>query len=209
MSTGTGRAHPMSGTPVANATSGKSTVPTGSMCTSRPPSGTSRLKCRCGTDSLTPVRPNVPTTVEKGHPELNLKVWVGFFAPANQGSNPPNGVVVHYSLAGVAEGTKVTMEFLDAGGNSLRTFEGDAGWVNSVAIHPDGQRVYMITNKGANLVRLVLFDVQQDQKDGVAALLAGDRSAAVRANAGSRTVNPASRRVWPVRRSTRCGFFPE
>lgn len=25
--------------------------------------------------------PNVPTTVEKGHPELNLKVWVGFFAP--------------------------------------------------------------------------------------------------------------------------------
>lgn len=26
--------------------------------------------------------PSVPTTVEKGHPELNLKVWVGFFAPA-------------------------------------------------------------------------------------------------------------------------------
>jgi len=26
--------------------------------------------------------PNVPTTVEKGFPELNLKVWVGFFAPA-------------------------------------------------------------------------------------------------------------------------------
>lgn len=26
--------------------------------------------------------PNVPTTVEKGHPELNLKIWVGFFAPA-------------------------------------------------------------------------------------------------------------------------------
>ena len=26
--------------------------------------------------------PNVPTTVGKGHPELNLKVWVGFFAPA-------------------------------------------------------------------------------------------------------------------------------
>jgi tripartite-type tricarboxylate transporter receptor subunit TctC len=25
--------------------------------------------------------PSVPTTVEKGHPELNLKVWVGFFAP--------------------------------------------------------------------------------------------------------------------------------
>jgi tripartite-type tricarboxylate transporter receptor subunit TctC len=25
--------------------------------------------------------PNLPTTVEKGHPELNLKVWVGFFAP--------------------------------------------------------------------------------------------------------------------------------
>ena len=26
--------------------------------------------------------PNVPTTVEKGHPELNLKVWLGFFALA-------------------------------------------------------------------------------------------------------------------------------
>src|SRR5678815_2519398 len=26
--------------------------------------------------------PNVPTTVEKGYPELNLKIWVGFFAPA-------------------------------------------------------------------------------------------------------------------------------
>jgi tripartite-type tricarboxylate transporter receptor subunit TctC len=26
--------------------------------------------------------PNVPTTVEKGFPELNLKIWVGFFGPA-------------------------------------------------------------------------------------------------------------------------------
>jgi tripartite-type tricarboxylate transporter receptor subunit TctC len=26
--------------------------------------------------------PDLPTTVEKGHPELNLKIWVGFFAPA-------------------------------------------------------------------------------------------------------------------------------
>ncbi len=26
--------------------------------------------------------PNIPTTVEKGFPELNLKIWVGFFAPA-------------------------------------------------------------------------------------------------------------------------------
>jgi tripartite-type tricarboxylate transporter receptor subunit TctC len=25
--------------------------------------------------------PDVPTTVEKGFPELNLKIWVGFFAP--------------------------------------------------------------------------------------------------------------------------------
>ena len=30
--------------------------------------------------------PNLPTTVEKGHPELNLKIWVGFFAP---GKTPP------------------------------------------------------------------------------------------------------------------------
>ncbi|HET9916861.1 MAG TPA: tripartite tricarboxylate transporter substrate binding protein [Candidatus Binatia bacterium] len=33
--------------------------------------------------------PNVPTTVEKGHPELNLKIWVGFFAPAK---TPPAAV---------------------------------------------------------------------------------------------------------------------
>ena len=33
--------------------------------------------------------PNIPTTVEKGHPELNLKVWVGFFAPAK---TPPPAV---------------------------------------------------------------------------------------------------------------------
>jgi tripartite-type tricarboxylate transporter receptor subunit TctC len=26
--------------------------------------------------------PNIPTTVEKGFAELNLKIWVGFFAPA-------------------------------------------------------------------------------------------------------------------------------
>jgi len=33
--------------------------------------------------------PNVPTTVEKGHPELNLKIWVGFFAPVK---TPPAAV---------------------------------------------------------------------------------------------------------------------
>ena len=33
--------------------------------------------------------PNVPTTVEKGYPELNLKIWVGFFAPAK---TPPSAL---------------------------------------------------------------------------------------------------------------------
>ena len=33
--------------------------------------------------------PNIPTTVEKGHPELNLKIWVGFFAPSK---TPPEAV---------------------------------------------------------------------------------------------------------------------
>jgi tripartite-type tricarboxylate transporter receptor subunit TctC len=33
--------------------------------------------------------PDVPTTVEKGFPELNLKIWVGFFAPAK---TPPSVV---------------------------------------------------------------------------------------------------------------------
>ena len=33
--------------------------------------------------------PNLPTTVEKGFPELNLKIWVGFFAPAK---TPPAAI---------------------------------------------------------------------------------------------------------------------
>jgi len=39
--------------------------------------------------------PNLPTTVEKGFPELNLKIWVGFFAPAK---TPP---AIVRRLAGV------------------------------------------------------------------------------------------------------------
>jgi tripartite-type tricarboxylate transporter receptor subunit TctC len=39
--------------------------------------------------------PNVPTTVEKGHPELNLKVWVGFFAPVKT----PEAVVKRLAAA--------------------------------------------------------------------------------------------------------------
>lgn len=52
--------------------------------------GTSRSHLEAGTMRALAVAsnrrlkdfPNVPTTVEKGFPELNLKVWVGFFAPA-------------------------------------------------------------------------------------------------------------------------------
>ena len=36
--------------------------------------------------------PNVPTTVEKGFSELNLKIWVGFFAPAKRRRGSPNGL---------------------------------------------------------------------------------------------------------------------
>lgn len=39
--------------------------------------------------------PNIPTTVEKGFPELNLKVWVGFFAPAKT----PPAIVKRLSAA--------------------------------------------------------------------------------------------------------------
>jgi tripartite-type tricarboxylate transporter receptor subunit TctC len=39
--------------------------------------------------------PNIPTTVEKGFPELNLKIWVGFFAPAKT----PPAIVKRLSAA--------------------------------------------------------------------------------------------------------------
>ncbi|MGH9459183.1 MAG: WD40/YVTN/BNR-like repeat-containing protein [Thermoanaerobaculia bacterium] len=41
----------------------------------------------------------------------------------NQGQNPPNGAVVHYRIDD-AVGTPVKLEFLDAAGNVIRTFEG-------------------------------------------------------------------------------------
>jgi photosystem II stability/assembly factor-like uncharacterized protein len=40
------------------------------------------------------------------------------------GSNPPGGVVVHYDLANVRMGAAIKLEFLDAAGTSLRSFEG-------------------------------------------------------------------------------------
>jgi tripartite-type tricarboxylate transporter receptor subunit TctC len=39
--------------------------------------------------------PGVPTTVEKGFSELNLKIWVGFFAPAKT----PGGIVNRLAAA--------------------------------------------------------------------------------------------------------------
>ena len=45
--------------------------------------------------------PNIPTTVEKGFPELNLKIWVGFFAPAK--TPPP---VVKRLAAALSESLK-------------------------------------------------------------------------------------------------------
>jgi len=45
--------------------------------------------------------PNVPTTVEKGFSELNLKIWVGFFAPAK---TPP--AIVKRLAAAVGDGLK-------------------------------------------------------------------------------------------------------
>lgn len=45
--------------------------------------------------------PAVPTTVEKGFPELNLKIWVGFFAPAK---TPP--AIVKRLAAALSESLK-------------------------------------------------------------------------------------------------------
>jgi hypothetical protein len=50
------------------------------------------------------------------------------------GTNPPGGVVVHYELSGVKEGTKLKLEFLDAQGGSLRSFDGE---VRTPAPAPD------------------------------------------------------------------------
>jgi tripartite-type tricarboxylate transporter receptor subunit TctC len=47
--------------------------------------------------------PNIPTTVEKGFPELNLKIWVGFFAPAK---TPP--AIVKRLAAALSESLKDT-----------------------------------------------------------------------------------------------------
>jgi tripartite-type tricarboxylate transporter receptor subunit TctC len=45
--------------------------------------------------------PDVPTTVEKGFPELNLKIWVGFFAPAKT-----SGAIVKRLAAALSDALK-------------------------------------------------------------------------------------------------------
>jgi photosystem II stability/assembly factor-like uncharacterized protein len=44
--------------------------------------------------------------------------------PRNQGTNPPNGVVVRYTLVGIPEKTPLKLEFLAADGSVLRQFAG-------------------------------------------------------------------------------------
>ena len=52
----------------------------------------------------------------------------GFFrAPRNEGTNPPNGVVVHYWLNGEKTGTDVKLAFLDKDGKVIREFDGKVG----------------------------------------------------------------------------------
>jgi photosystem II stability/assembly factor-like uncharacterized protein len=46
-------------------------------------------------------------------------------AAVGSGTNPPGGVVVHYEISGLKEGTPLRLEFLDAQGTSLRRFEGE------------------------------------------------------------------------------------
>jgi tripartite-type tricarboxylate transporter receptor subunit TctC len=45
--------------------------------------------------------PDVPTTVEKGFPELNLKIWVGFFAAAKT-----SGAIVKRLAAALSDALK-------------------------------------------------------------------------------------------------------
>jgi len=60
--------------------------------------------------------PNIPTTVEKGHPELNLKIWVGLFAPAK---TPPNVVAVLNKAAVEAMKDPAVIEKLSSQGAIL------------------------------------------------------------------------------------------
>ncbi|MGA7614319.1 MAG: glycosyl hydrolase [Thermoanaerobaculia bacterium] len=59
-------------------------------------------------------------------PTIRLQAF-GYRAPHNQGTNPPNGVVVHYWLDGVKKGTDVKLAFLDQDGKAIREFSGKAG----------------------------------------------------------------------------------
>ncbi len=49
----------------------------------------------------------------------------GFRAPRNEGTNPPRGVAVYYTLRNVAPGTKVKLEFLTKDGKLVRAFSGE------------------------------------------------------------------------------------
>src|SRR5436190_4425752 len=58
-------------------------------------------------------------------PRVTYRTQGGGRPDRNEGTNPPNGVVVSYSLTGVKDGTPLKMEFLDQSGKVLRTFYGE------------------------------------------------------------------------------------
>ncbi|HEV7515632.1 MAG TPA: glycosyl hydrolase, partial [Thermoanaerobaculia bacterium] len=91
-------------------------------------------------DDLTPLRemaqePGIGGTSAKGGKPIHLfapqvtyrtQSAPSFRPPRNEGTNPPGGVSVYYTLANVAPGTKVTLEFLTPDGKLVRSFSGEA-----------------------------------------------------------------------------------
>jgi len=60
-------------------------------------------------------------------PTWRLQAFGGWWSPRNQGTNPPNGVVVYYWLGGEKKGTEVKLAFLGKDGKVLREFSGKVG----------------------------------------------------------------------------------
>ena len=78
-------------------------------------------------DDLSPLRQLYPELAKKpAHlfaPRPAYRFFGGSVARPGMGPNPPNGAIVYYTLAAAPkEGEEVTIEFLDAGGKSIRKF---------------------------------------------------------------------------------------
>ncbi len=81
-------------------------------------------------DDLTLLHQTAPAMKPSGEhlftpaPAWRIQSFGGWFSPRNQGTNPPDGVVVHYDVGNADLGTSVKLEFLDSDGKLIRAFHG-------------------------------------------------------------------------------------